>query len=117
MSRRQSSGRADGAGAALTRRPAIRSAKAWRVNASGPASGGHRCWFERADLKVHLGVDANFRPATKAHPAFIVEGLPSLVDRLRAAGYRVMDDEPLDDFDRSYVDDPFGNRIELMEPR
>ncbi len=79
------------------------------------ARGG--CWFERADLKVHLGVDTDFRPATKAHPAFIVEDLPALVGRLREAGYRVVDDEPLDGFDRIYVDDPFGNRIELMEPR
>ena len=78
------------------------------------ARGG--CWFERGDLKVHLGVDADFRPATKAHPAFIVEGLPALVGRLREAGCRVVDDEPLDGFDRIYVDDPFGNRIELMEP-
>ena len=65
---------------------------------------------------MHLGVDADFRPATKAHPAFIVEGLGDLVGRLREAGYRVVDDEPLDGFDRIYVDDPFGNRIELMEP-
>jgi catechol 2,3-dioxygenase-like lactoylglutathione lyase family enzyme len=79
------------------------------------ARGG--CWFERDDLKVHLGVDADFRPATKAHPAFIVEHLPALVGRLRDAGCRVVDDEPLDGFDRVYVDDPFGNRIELMEPR
>ena len=35
------------------------------------ARGG--CWFEDGDLKVHLGVDAGFRPATKAHPAFIVD--------------------------------------------
>jgi catechol 2,3-dioxygenase-like lactoylglutathione lyase family enzyme len=79
------------------------------------ARGG--CWFERDDLKVHLGVDADFRPATKAHPAFIVENLPALVGRLRDGGYRVVDDEPLDGFHRVYVDDPFDNRIELMEPR
>ena len=78
------------------------------------ARGG--CWFERDSLKVHLGVDADFRPATKAHPAFIVEDLPALVVRLREAGCRVVDDEPLDGFDRVYADDPFGNRIELMEP-
>jgi hypothetical protein len=35
------------------------------------ARGG--CWFEDGDLKVHLGVDATFRPATKTHPAFIVD--------------------------------------------
>lgn len=74
------------------------------------------CWFERGDLKVHLGVDANFRPATKAHPAFLVDDLSSLVEALAAAGYRVVDDEPLEGYDRAYVDDPFGNRIELLQP-
>lgn len=74
------------------------------------------CWFERGDLKVHLGVDAEFRPATKAHPAFIVSDLRSLARAIAEAGYAVNDDEPLDEYERVYVSDPFGNRIELMEP-
>jgi catechol 2,3-dioxygenase-like lactoylglutathione lyase family enzyme len=74
-------------------------------------------WFERGPLKVHLGVDPSFRPATKAHPAFVVEGLATLVERLRAAGYVLKEDEPLPGYDRIFVDDPFGNRVELMEPK
>lgn len=74
------------------------------------------CWFESGTLKVHLGVDPQFVPARKAHPAFIVDGLSALVERLQRAGYRVVEDEPLEGYDRCYVDDPFGNRIELMEP-
>ena len=74
------------------------------------------CWFENGDLKVHLGVDANFRPATKAHPAFIVDDVLSLAAAAVAAGFAVNDDEPLDGYDRVYVTDPFGNRIELMQP-
>ena len=74
------------------------------------------CWFENANVKVHLGVDADFRPARKAHPALVVEGLGPLVERLRAAGVTVRDDEPLAAYVRAYVDDPFGNRIELLEP-
>jgi catechol 2,3-dioxygenase-like lactoylglutathione lyase family enzyme len=73
-------------------------------------------WFERDDLKLHLGVEKDFRPATKAHPALQVEGLAELVTRLREAGVRVVDDEPLPGYERVYVDDPFGNRIELLEP-
>lgn len=74
------------------------------------------CWFERGDLKVHLGVDVDFRPASKAHPAFLVEDVRALAQAIAAAGLRVVDDEPLAGYDRVYVDDPFGNRIELMQP-
>ena len=74
------------------------------------------CWFEREELKVHLGVEPDFRPARKAHPAFIVTDLRTLVDQLRAAAYAVQEDDLLEGYYRIYVDDPFGNRIELMEP-
>lgn len=74
------------------------------------------CWFETGELKVHLGVDANFRAATKAHPAFLVEDVQALARVVAAAGYDVVDDEPLEGYDRVYVHDPFGNRIELMQP-
>jgi catechol 2,3-dioxygenase-like lactoylglutathione lyase family enzyme len=75
------------------------------------------CWFERGPLKIHLGVEQDFRPARKAHPALLVEDLATLKAAIEAAGYPLKSDEPLDGFDRIYVDDPFGNRIELMEPR
>ncbi len=74
------------------------------------------CWFEGPFLRLHLGVDRDFHPARKAHPALIVRGLPALRERLAAAGFPPVEDEPLEGFDRCYVDDPFGNRIELMEP-
>jgi catechol 2,3-dioxygenase-like lactoylglutathione lyase family enzyme len=43
------------------------------------------CWFERGELKIHLGVDGAFVAARKAHPAFMVENLPELVARLERA--------------------------------
>jgi catechol 2,3-dioxygenase-like lactoylglutathione lyase family enzyme len=73
-------------------------------------------WFERGDLKVHLGVEAEFRPALKAHPAFLVRGLDELTARLRQAGAEVVDDGAMPGYRRAYVTDPFGNRLELMEP-
>jgi catechol 2,3-dioxygenase-like lactoylglutathione lyase family enzyme len=79
------------------------------------ARGG--CWFERGPLKVHLGLEEDFAPARKAHPAFIVEGQRELAADLQRAGYHVARDQPLEGYDRLYVDDPFGNRIELMEPK
>jgi len=75
------------------------------------------CWFESGSVRVHLGVEDNFKPARKAHPAFIVDNLQDLATDLRRAGYRVVEDQPLEGFDRKYVDDPFGNRIELMQPK
>ena len=80
-----------------------------------PARGG--CWFERGDLKVHLGVEADFRPARKAHVALLVRDLRSPVEGLRAANVELVDDEPLEGYDRIYAYDPFGNRLELLEPR
>ena len=79
------------------------------------ARGG--CWFERGDLKIHLGVEAEFRPARKAHPALIVENLAGLKESIIAAGYALRPDKDLAGYDRTYVDDPFGNRIELLEPK
>ena len=77
------------------------------------ARGG--AWFEAGEVKVHLGVEEDFRPARKAHPAFVVADLEELVARLRAAGHEVVEDQPLAGWQRVYTADPFGNRIELME--
>jgi catechol 2,3-dioxygenase-like lactoylglutathione lyase family enzyme len=74
------------------------------------------CWFERGALKVHLGAEAEFRPARKAHPAFLVDDLAGLSAALTKAGYALKTDEPLEGYARVFVDDPFGNRIELLQP-
>jgi catechol 2,3-dioxygenase-like lactoylglutathione lyase family enzyme len=79
------------------------------------ARGG--CWFGNGAVTVHLGVDKNFVPGRKAHPAFIVDGLADLATKLKQAGYKVTEDEPIAGCDRRHVEDPFGNRIELIEPR
>jgi catechol 2,3-dioxygenase-like lactoylglutathione lyase family enzyme len=79
------------------------------------ARGG--CWFESGELKVHLGIDKNFAPARKAHPAFVVDDLKGLISRLKQAGYKLSEDDPLEGYDRIFVDDPFDNRIELLQPK
>jgi catechol 2,3-dioxygenase-like lactoylglutathione lyase family enzyme len=78
------------------------------------ARGG--AWFEEGALRLHLGVDPDFRPARKAHAALLVRDLPALLGRLRAAGVAVVDVDPLPGHRRAYVADPFGNRLELLEP-
>jgi catechol 2,3-dioxygenase-like lactoylglutathione lyase family enzyme len=73
-------------------------------------------WFRGGGVQLHLGVEADFRPARKAHPAR-VEGLTALIVRCVDAGYPVERDVPLPGLDRVHVADPFGNRIELIERR
>ena len=77
------------------------------------ARGG--CWFSNAVVVVHLGIETEFRPARKAHPALVVEGFESLCAELEAHGHGVRPDHDVPGVRRSYVDDPFGNRIELIE--
>jgi catechol 2,3-dioxygenase-like lactoylglutathione lyase family enzyme len=74
-------------------------------------------WFERGQVRIHLGVENDFRPARKAHPALLVQDLPSLVRHLVTAGVQVIEDDELPGYDRVYVLDPFGNRLELLEER
>jgi catechol 2,3-dioxygenase-like lactoylglutathione lyase family enzyme len=73
-------------------------------------------WFEGGRLRLHLGVEADFRPARKAHPALLVQDLNALIQHLERAGVAIVTDEPLEGYHRIYVSDPFGNRIELLEP-
>lgn len=75
------------------------------------------CWFAGGGLEVHLGVEAGFTPAGKAHPGIVVAGLAGLAARLEAAGATVSWDTELDGHDRFYSTDPFGNRLEFLEPK
>ena len=72
-------------------------------------------WFQTGNLQLHLGVDSNFVPATKAHVTYQVDDLDTLRARLVATGVRINEDEPLPGYSRFYIDDPFGNRVELLE--
>ncbi len=73
-------------------------------------------WFATRNLQLHLGVERDFRPAQKAHVAFVVEDIAHLRTRVEAAGYQPLDDEPLEGYIRFYLSDPFGNRLEMLEP-
>lgn len=76
------------------------------------ARGG--CWFALGGRELHLGVEQEFRPARKAHPALQVADLDALRARLAAAGVALRDDESLTGYRRFYADDPFGNRVEFL---
>ena len=72
------------------------------------------CWFEQGTLKVHLGVEADFHPARKAHPAFLVDDIDEVAGRAEAAGFPVRWDEDLPGFRRFHTADGNGNRVELL---
>ena len=79
------------------------------------ARGG--CWFRGHGIELHLGVEEDFRPACKAHPGLLVEGLDAWAARLRGAGYPVIFDDGFPGMRRFYSHDPHGNRLEFLEPR
>ena len=73
-------------------------------------------WFACGKHQLHIGIEPEFQPAWKAHPAIRVQGLAGLKARLSQAGMRFAEDTLLPDAARTYVDDPFGNRLEFVEP-
>jgi catechol 2,3-dioxygenase-like lactoylglutathione lyase family enzyme len=72
-------------------------------------------WFQCGRQQIHIGVQEDFRAAKKAHPAFEVSDLAELRAHLLRHGVDIREDEPLEGAERLFVDDPFGNRIELLE--
>jgi catechol 2,3-dioxygenase-like lactoylglutathione lyase family enzyme len=72
-------------------------------------------WFEKGEVRIHLGVDPEFRPARKAHPGLRVRELEALVSKLRHAGCAVSEYDLLSGARRVFISDPFGNRLELIE--
>jgi catechol 2,3-dioxygenase-like lactoylglutathione lyase family enzyme len=72
-------------------------------------------WFQFGSCQIHVGVEENFIPAKKAHPAFEVENIEELKKHLSGSGVDYLEDDKLPGANRIYVSDPFGNRIELLE--
>lgn len=81
--------------------------------ASLVARGG--CWFQCGAQQLHIGVESDFRPAKKAHPAFLVAELDKLRESLIAHGAKITDDDSLPGVRRFYAEDPWGNRLEFLE--
>jgi catechol 2,3-dioxygenase-like lactoylglutathione lyase family enzyme len=85
-----------------------------RIPKPPPLAARGGCWFRHGDVAVHLGVEEDFRPARKAHPAFVVDDLAALRDACEAAGVAVRPNPDREAGTGAYVDDPFGNRIEFV---
>jgi len=73
------------------------------------------CWFRSNSLVLHIGVDNDFRPQKKAHPAICVADIDQLASKLQEHRIPVVRDDSLPDRMRFYSEDPFGNRIEFIQ--
>jgi catechol 2,3-dioxygenase-like lactoylglutathione lyase family enzyme len=78
-------------------------------------AGRKSIWFVAGPVNLHLGIEAEFHPAKRAHPALVVDNLDEIVAACQGAGFETKPDAGFGDFRRMHVFDPFGNRIELME--
>lgn len=78
------------------------------------ARGG--AWFRGPGFELHVGVAADFAPATKAHPAILVDDIDALAERLTAAGHTLTWAHDFPGHRHCYVDDPVGNRVEFLMP-
>ena len=72
-------------------------------------------WFIAGPVNLHLGIEPDFHPAKRAHPAFVVEGLDAILAACARAGLTAKPDTSFNGFRRVHIFDPFGNRLELME--
>jgi catechol 2,3-dioxygenase-like lactoylglutathione lyase family enzyme len=72
-------------------------------------------WVQAGSHELHCGVEAEFQPARKAHPAFRCAELDSLAERLGGAGYAIAWDAHIPAVRRFFTHDPFGNRLEFVE--
>ena len=85
--------------------------------AKPPALAGRGgCWFRLGTMELHLGVEAEFRPSAKAHPGILVDDIRALARRLEDHGVAVEWDDGFPGFERFYCHDPFGNRLEFLQP-
>jgi catechol 2,3-dioxygenase-like lactoylglutathione lyase family enzyme len=74
-------------------------------------------WFQCGPAQLHLGGDAAFQAAKKAHPALTVDGFAEFVAELAAQGVAIKPEEEVAGLQRATIFDPFGNRVELIEQR
>ncbi|MGA5817638.1 glyoxalase [Kitasatospora sp. NPDC094028] len=83
----------------------------------GPLTGSGGCWFaaDGGRVRLYLGIDARFRPTTKAHPGMAVCEIDDFALRLSELGAQVVWDDSLPPRRRFYTTDPVGNLLEFVE--
>ena len=86
------------------------------VDKPGPMQASGGVWFRAGSAEIHLGVEGGFHPARKAHPGLRVDDVDAFAAHCQAAGCPPVWDDRYPGVRRFYVDDPFGNRIEILQP-
>jgi catechol 2,3-dioxygenase-like lactoylglutathione lyase family enzyme len=72
-------------------------------------------WFACGAQQLHCGVEEEVAPSRR-HPALLTDDLDAVRARLDGAGFRIRTDAELPGYRRFYTEDPFGNRLEVLQP-
>ncbi|MGH7927941.1 MAG: glyoxalase [Candidatus Binatia bacterium] len=75
-------------------------------------------WLQTPDgLQIHLQIDEPDAGRSRRHFGLVVDGGSSIKTRMKKAGYWSRDDVDIPGFSRFFVNDPWGNQIELLSPK
>src|SRR5258707_6114110 len=78
-------------------------------------AGRKSIWFVAGAVNLHLGIELDFTPAKRAHPAFVVDGLDPILAACEREGIATKPDTSFNGFRRVHVFDPFRHQLELIE--
>lgn len=74
-------------------------------------------WVLLGDTQIHIGTeDSVDRTLTKAHIAYQVENVAAWQQKLAAQGIQIAESVPIPGYERFEFRDPFGNRVEFIQP-
>ena len=75
-------------------------------------------WVQVGMMQLHVSIEEGVdRSTTKAHVAYEVDDLPAWQEKLTATGVKMAESVPIPGYDRFEARDPFGNRIEFLQPK
>jgi catechol 2,3-dioxygenase-like lactoylglutathione lyase family enzyme len=87
------------------------------VNKPASLAGRGGFWLQVGDQQVHVGTEDGFdRTVTKAHLAYLVDALDAWRLKLQGLGVEILEGVPIPGYDRFEFRDPFGNRVEFIQP-
>ena len=75
-------------------------------------------WVQVGDMQLHIGTEDGFdRQTTKGHVAYQVDDAAYWLEKLRSVeGVEIAESIPLPGYERFECRDPFGNRVEIIQP-